>query len=74
MIGNDINLKGKPAFKGERGYSAFEIAKQNVRVGTKDNIGMTTVDVQRILATYNVDFTYMLDDGGSWLDATGKVV
>lgn len=37
MIGNDINLKGTPGFKGERGYSAFEIAKQHGWTGTEED-------------------------------------
>lgn len=32
---------------------------------TEENKGMTIADVQRILTTYNVDFAFVLDGGGS---------
>ena len=37
LIGNDINLKGTLAWKGERGYSAYEIAVQKGFIGTEQD-------------------------------------
>lgn len=37
LIGNDISLKGTLAWKGERGYSAYEIAVQNGFIGTEQD-------------------------------------
>ena len=37
LIGNGIELKGSLGFKGERGYSAYEIAKQNGFLGTEQD-------------------------------------
>ena len=37
LVGNNIELKGSLGFKGERGYSAYEIAKQNGFLGTEQD-------------------------------------
>ena len=36
LIGQDTNLKGSLGYKGERGYSAYEIAVQNGFLGTEE--------------------------------------
>ncbi len=37
LIGQDINLRGALGWKGERGYSAYEIAIQNGYIGTEQD-------------------------------------
>lgn len=50
-----INLKATPCFKGERGYSAYEVAVQNGFVGTEqDWLAMlgTSSKYERIIEVY----------------------